>query len=160
VNGRKSLVEDTTYEDWTRTLAINLTGTFLMCRAVIPIMKRQRWGRIVNMSSRAGRTRSILASAHYAASKAGMLGFARIMADEVGPFGITVNSLTPTRISTPMAATVADPGAIDRAFIAETPLGRVGVPADVSAAVAYLVSDEAGFITGAILDITGGQFMP
>jgi 3-oxoacyl-[acyl-carrier protein] reductase len=131
-----------------------------MCRAAIPLMKRHRWGRIVNISSRAGRTRSHLASAHYAASKAGMLGFARILADEVGPFGITVNSVAPTRISTPMAATVADPAAVDRAFIAETSLGRVGLPGDVSAAVAYLVSEGAGFITGAILDITGGQFMP
>lgn len=160
VNGRKPLVEDTSLDIWTRTIATNLTGTFLVSRAAIPLMKRHGWGRIVNISSRAGRTRSHLASSYYAASKAGMLGFARILAEEVGPFGITVNTVAPTRIATPLSQTVSDPGKVDREFIAETPVGRLGVPADVSAAVAYLASREAGFITGAIIDVTGGQFMP
>ena len=74
--------------------------------------------------------------------------------------GITVNTIAPTRISTPMALTVADPGKIDADFIADTPMGRIGVPLDVSAAVSYLASEDAGFISGAVLDITGGQFMP
>lgn len=160
VNGKKPMVEDTTYEDWTRTIATNLTGTFLVTRAAIPLMKRRRWGRIVNISSRAGRTRSRLASSCYAASKAGVLGFARILADEVGPYGITVNSVAPTRIATPMSQTVSDPTKMDAEFIAETPMGRLGQPADVSATVAFLVSPEAGFISGAIIDVTGGQYMP
>ncbi len=160
VNGKKALVEDTPLDIWNSAIATNLTGTFLVTRAAIPLMKRNRWGRIINMSSRAGRTRSNLAAAYYAASKAGVLGFARILADEVGPFGITVNSVAPTRIATPMALTVADPGKIDAEFIAETPMGRIGLPADVSATVAFLASDEASFISGAIIDVTGGQFMP
>ena len=160
VNGKKALVEDTPLDIWNSAITTNLTGTFLVTRAAIPLMKRNRWGRIINMSSRAGRTRSNLAAAYYAASKAGVLGFARILADEVGPFGITVNSVAPTRIATPMALTVADPGKIDAEFIAETPMGRIGLPADVSATVAFLASDEASFISGAIIDVTGGQFMP
>ncbi len=160
VNGAKARVEDTPLDLWTRTIDTNLTGTFLVSRAAIPLMRRHRWGRIVNMSSRGGRTRSTLSSAYYAASKAGLLGFARILADEVGRDGITVNTVAPTRIATPLSQTVADPEAVDREFIAQTAVGRLGLPADVSAAVAYLASDEAGFITGAIIDVTGGQFMP
>jgi 3-oxoacyl-[acyl-carrier protein] reductase len=160
VNGRKSAVADTTLEDWHRTLETNLTGTFLVTRAAIPLMRRHQWGRIINIVSRAGRTRSRLASAHYAASKAGVIGFSRILADEVGGDGITVNCVSPTRITTPMSNTVADPGAIDREFIAETPLGRLGSPDDVSGVVTFLASPAAGFMTGAILDVTGGQFMP
>ena len=160
VNGRKSRVVDTTLEDWRRTLETNLTGTFLVTRAVIPLMRRRHWGRIINIVSRAGRTRSGLASAHYAASKAGVIGFSRILADEVGSDGITVNCVSPTRIATPMSGTVADPGAIDREFIAETPLGRIGSPEDVSGVVWFLTSPAAAFMTGAILDVTGGQFMP
>jgi 3-oxoacyl-[acyl-carrier protein] reductase len=160
VNGRKSHVVDTTLEDWRRTLETNLTGTFLVTRAAIPLMRRHQWGRIINIVSRAGRTRSRLASAHYAASKAGVIGFSRILADEVGPDGITVNCVSPTRIATPMSGTVADPGAIDREFIAETPLGRIGNPEDVSGVISFLASPSAGFMTGAILDVTGGQFMP
>ncbi len=160
VNGKKPLVEDTSLEIWSSAIATNLTGTFLVTRSAIPLMKRGRWGRIINISSRAGRTRSNLAAAYYAASKAGVLGFARILADEVGPFGITVNSVAPTRIATPLSQTIADPSKIDAEFIAETPMGRVGQPADVSAAVAYLASEAAGFVSGAILDVTGGQFMP
>ena len=160
VKGRKSLVVDTTLEDWRRTMETNLTGTFLVTRAAIPLMRRRQWGRIINIVSRAGRTRSKLASAHYAASKAGVIGFSRILADEVGPDGITVNCVSPTRIATPMSGTVADPGAIDREFIAETPLGRIGSPEDVSGVVTFLASPAAGFMTGAILDVTGGQFMP
>ena len=159
VNGKKVIVEDTPLDIWNQTIATNLTGTFLVTRSAIPLMKRGRWGRIINISSRAGRTRSQLAGAYYAASKAGVMGFARILADEVGPMGITVNTIAPTRISTPMALTVADPGKIDADFIADTPMGRIGVPSDVSAAVSYLASEDAGFISGAVLDITGGQFM-
>jgi 3-oxoacyl-[acyl-carrier protein] reductase len=160
VNGAKARVEDTPLELWNRTLSTNLTGAFLVTRAAIPLMKRHRWGRIVFINSRAARTRSTLASAYYAASKAGLLGFARIVADEVGRDGICVNTVAPTRISTPLAATVADPHKTDREFIEQTAVGRLGLPADVSAAVSYLASEEAGFISGAVLDVTGGQFMP
>ncbi len=160
IAGRKAKVEDTPLEFWERTLAVNLTGTFLVSRAAIPLMKARRWGRIINMSSQAGRMNTGFGSAYYAASKAGVLGFARMLAGEVGEYGITVNSVTAGRIKTAMAGTFANPDEIDRQYIVRTPMGRVGVPDDVSAAVAFLASDAASFITGAILDITGGFFMP
>lgn len=160
VNGKKSLVVDTSLKDWQQTIDINLTGTFLVSKHAIRLMQRHKWGRIINMSSRAGRTRTILAGAHYAASKAGILGFTRILADELAPHGITVNAVAPTRISTPMAKTVSNPAEMDARFIAETPVGRLGLPRDVSAVVGFLVSDEADFLTGITIDICGGQFMP
>jgi len=160
IAGRRVRVEDTPLEFWERTLAVNLTGTFLVSRAAIPLMKARRWGRIINMSSQAGRMNTGFGSAYYAASKAGMLGFARMLAGEVGEYGITVNSVTAGRIKTAMAGTFANPDEIDQQYIVRTPMGRVGVPDDVSAAVAFLASDAASFITGAILDITGGFFMP
>ncbi len=160
VNGKKSLVVDTPLKDWQQTIDINLTGTFLVSKHAIRLMQRHNWGRIINMSSRAGRTRTILAGAHYAASKAGIIGFTRILADELAPHGITVNAVAPTRISTPMAKTVSNPAEMDARFIAETPIGRLGLPRDVSAVVGFLVSDEAEFLTGITIDICGGQFMP
>jgi 3-oxoacyl-[acyl-carrier protein] reductase len=160
VNGKKSLVVDTPLKDWQQTIDINLTGTFLVSKHAIRLMQRHNWGRIINMSSRAGRTRTILAGAHYAASKAGIIGFTRILADELAPHGITVNAVAPTRISTPMAKTVSNPAEMDARFIAETPVGRLGLPRDVSAVVGFLVSDEAEFLTGITIDICGGQFMP
>ena len=160
VKGKKSLVVDTPLKDWQQTIDINLTGTFLVSKHAIRLMQRHKWGRIINMSSRAGRTRTILAGAHYAASKAGILGFTRILADELAPHGITVNAVAPTRISTPMAKTVSNPAEMDARFIAETPVGRLGLPRDVSAVVGFLVSDEAEFLTGITIDICGGQFMP
>ena len=160
IAGRRVRVEDTPLEFWERTLAVNLTGTFLVSRAAIPLMKARRWGRIINMSSQAGRMNTGFGSAYYAASKAGILGFARMLAGEVGEYGITVNSVTAGRIKTAMAGTFANPDDVDRQYIVRTPMGRVGVPEDVSAAVAFLASDAASFITGAILDITGGFFMP
>lgn len=160
IAGRRVRVEDTPLEFWERTLAVNLTGTFLVSRAAIPLMKARRWGRIINMSSQAGRMNTGFGSAYYAASKAGILGFARMLAGEVGEYGITVNSVTAGRIKTAMAGTFANPDEVDQQYIVRTPMGRVGVPDDVSAAVAFLASDAASFITGAILDITGGFFMP
>lgn len=158
--GRRVTVEDTPLEFWERTLAVNLTGTFLVSRAAIPLMKARRWGRIINMSSQAGRMNTGIGSAYYAASKAGVIGFARMLAGEVGEYGITVNCIAPARIKTAMAGTFANPDEVDQHYIVRTPMGRVGVTDDVTAAVAFLASDAASFITGAILDITGGFFMP
>lgn len=159
VDGVKPTVEATPVEHWTRTLAVNLTGVFLVCRAALPLMKKGAWGRIVNIGSIAGRMNTGYGSAHYSASKAGMIGFSRVLAGEVGKYGITVNCVAPGRISTDMSATFAKAGEIDKIYIARTPLGRVGEPGDVVGAVAFLISEDAKFITGAVLDVTGGMYM-
>jgi len=158
--GRKARVEDTPFEFWERTLAVNLTGAFLVCRAAIPLMKERGGGRIINMASQAGRMDTGFGSAYYATSKAGLIGFSRVLAGEVGAYGITVNCVSPGRIKTAMAASFANADTVDQQYIARTPLARVGVPADVVGAVSFLASDEASFITGTVIDITGGFFMP
>lgn len=160
IEGRSARVEDTPFEYWERTLAVNLTGTFLVSRAALPLMKPGQWGRIINMSSQSGRMYTGFGSAYYAASKAGLIGFSRVLAGEVGEYGITVNCISPGRIKTAMAATFANADKVDEQYIARTPLRKVGYPTDVVGAVSFLASDEASFITGAVIDITGGFFMP
>jgi 3-oxoacyl-[acyl-carrier protein] reductase len=160
IAGRSARVEDTTLEMWNQALAINLTGTFLVSRGAIALMKRSRWGRIVNMSSQSGRMYTGFGSAIYAASKAGLIGFSRVLAGEVGEFGITVNCVSPGRIKTAMAASFANEQDVDQRYIVRTPVRRVGNTEDVAAAVAFLASDASSFITGTVLDVTGGFFMP
>ncbi len=154
--GRSLDLEDIDIAEWDRVLAVNLTGTFLMCRAALPLMKRGKWGRIVNFSSQGGRTRSLLSGAHYAATKAGLIGFTRILAGQVGRHGITANCIAPGRVDTEQSRSFGDTDT----YLAQIPAGRFGVPGDIAAGVEYLVSPEAGFVTGAILDINGGFFMP
>ena len=156
-SGRKSLVEDTALSEWQSVLDINLTGTFLMCRAALPHMRAARWGRIVNLSSQAGRSRSAVTGAHYAASKAGIIGFSRILAEEVGGDGITVNCVAPGRIATAMAATV--PHAVNQEIISRIPLARMGTCEEVADAVHFLASDSSAYLTGVTLDVNGGYFM-
>lgn len=149
-------VEEIAFEEWQRVLAVNLTGTFLCTQAVLPGMKAAGWGRIVNFSSMGGRMRSLLSGAHYGATKAGLIGFTRVLAGQAGRFGITANCIAPGRIDT---AQSDDFGAIEP-FLAQLPAGRLGLPEDIAAGVAYLVSEEAGYVTGTVLDINGGHFMP
>lgn len=160
INGERPDVVQTPLEIWQRTLAINLTGTFLVCRAAAPRLMRNRWGRIVNLASLAGRTLGEVTSCYYAASKSGVIGFSRVLARELGPHGITVNCVSPSRVATAMSRTVKASEATDRLYISKTPMGRIGTPQDVAAAIMYLVSEDASFVTGAILDITGGYYMP
>ncbi len=159
VNGAKPLVETTPTEHWTSTLAVNLTGTFMVTRAAIPLMKLHGWGRVINISSQAGQMNTGFASAHYATTKAGLLGFSRVLAGELGPHNITVNCVAPGKIETEMAATYANAAAVSQSYLARTPLGRLGSVEDVAAAVGFLASEQASFITGAVLDVTGGFFM-
>lgn len=159
VKGRSPGIEETPLELWRHVLDVNLTGTFLTCRAAVSRMRPNGWGRIVNIASMAARTVGRATSCYYAASKSGVLGFSRVLASEVGRYGITVNCVAPSRIKSPMTRTLEDSAGIDRQYIERTPLGRIGEPEDVAGAVCYLLSDEASFVTGAILDVTGGFYM-
>jgi 3-oxoacyl-[acyl-carrier protein] reductase len=161
VSGPRTPIESLPLADFERTVGINLTGTFLMCRRAIALMRLQGWGRIVNISSLSARTRNGVHSAHYAASKAGVIGLSRVLADEVGREGITVNCVAPSRIVTGMTRAIAggDPAYFEQGA-ARTAVGRIGQPADVAHVVAWLCSEQAGFITGTVMDVNGGTFMP
>jgi NAD(P)-dependent dehydrogenase (short-subunit alcohol dehydrogenase family) len=160
VDGHKGSIETIPFEMWERTMRTNLTGTFLMCQGAVPLLKKAGWGRIITISSQAGRMFTGFSSIHYASSKAGQIGLSRVLAGELGPFNITVNCVSPTRISGEMASSFGDAEKVEAQYIARTPIGRVGKPADVAAAVAFLAGNDAGYITGGIIDVTGGFFMP
>lgn len=153
-------VERMPFEHWQKVLAVNLNGPFLISRGAIPLLKAHGSGRIVNIASRAARTHSATVGGAYAASKAGLVGFARSLSGELGPDGITVNVIAPARIATPMTRGAADTEVRDQRTAAATPLRRVGQPEDIAGAVAFLLSADSAFMTGAILDVTGGSFMP
>lgn len=156
-DGKSATVATMTADEWQRVLAINLTGTFLCSQACLASMKSRGWGRIINMSSQAGRTASTIAGAHYAASKGGVIAFSRSLAAEVGASGITVNCIAPGRIMTPMAAEAGQDA--NEQYLKRIPVNRLGQPQDIAGTVSFLASDEAGFITGATVDVNGGSFM-
>lgn len=144
--------------EWRETLEVNLTIPFLLMRAVMPAMKAQRYGRIVNISSTAGRMVSTLAGAHYTASKAGLLGLTRAAAKELGPFGITVNAVCPGLIDTELTHA----NATDERLAQVTsgyPVPRLGTPREVADLICFAASEAAGYITGATFDINGGALM-
>ena len=142
--------------DWDDVLATNLTGAFLLTQALLSPMLKNRWGRIVNITSVVGRTGQT-GQANYAASKAGLIGFTRSLAREVASRGITANAVAPGYIETPMTAALDEK--LRAAMMAQIPLGRPGTDADVAHAVAFLASDAAGYITGQVLDVNGGMFI-
>jgi 3-oxoacyl-[acyl-carrier protein] reductase len=142
--------------DWDDVLATNLTGAFLLTQALLSQMTRNRWGRIVNITSVVGETGQA-GQVNYAASKAGLIGMTRALAREVGSRSITVNAVAPGYIETPMTA-VLDQKLRD-AMLAGIPLGRAGTDAEIAQCVAFLASDAAAYITGHVLDVNGGMFM-
>src|SRR5215475_4062490 len=150
--------EEIAEAEWEAIVASNLTSVFLFSKAVLPIMKRQRYGRIVNLASVVGRAGAVRVTSHYAAAKAGVIGFTRHLALEVGADGITVNAVAPGTTATERVLRARTPEATQR--VAEAiPVRRLGEPAEIAAAVVFLASDSAAFINGATLDVNGGQVM-
>lgn len=156
-DGRKWFVHEMDLEGWNRVLAVNLTSMFLVCQAAMPHLKRSRCGRVINISSQSARTKPMSTSGHYAASKAGVTGFSRALAVELGPSGVTVNCVAPGVIETEMfkAFTQEQRDAAQK----QVPLQRLGQPSDIAAAVSYLASDDGAYLTGTTIDVNGGLFM-
>jgi 3-oxoacyl-[acyl-carrier protein] reductase len=143
-------------EDWDTVLATNLTATFLLTQAAMRPMLRQKSGRIIAISSVVGQTGNA-GQSNYAASKAGLIGFAKALAREVASRSITVNVVAPGMIETEMTRAIAEKAQID--WATQIPLGRLGTVDEVSAAVSFLASDEASYITGHVLAVNGGMYM-
>jgi 3-oxoacyl-[acyl-carrier protein] reductase len=142
--------------DWDDVLGTNLTGAFLLTQALLPAMLRNRWGRIINVTSVVGRTGQA-GQVNYASSKAGLIGFTRSLAREVASRNVTVNAVAPGYIETPMTAVLDEKQRT--AMMAQIPLGRAGSDAEIAQSVAFLASDAASYITGHVLDVNGGMFM-
>jgi 3-oxoacyl-[acyl-carrier protein] reductase len=143
-------------QDWSLVLQINLTGAFLCTQQVLQPMMKQRWGRIINISSVVGQAGNI-SQANYVSSKAGLIGLTKAIAQEMGSRNITVNAVAPGYIDTEMTRVL--PEEAKQRMLASVPLRRPGTPADVAAAVRFLVSDEAGYITGQVIGVNGGMYM-
>lgn len=153
---RDNLLMRISDEDWDLVLDVNLKGTFNCCKAVARAMLKQRYGRIINITSVAGLAGNA-GQANYASSKAGLVGLTKTLAKELGPRNITVNAVAPGFVTTVLTENL--PQDLKDAALKLTPLGRFGAPEDIAHAVAFLASDDAAFITGQVLSVDGGMVM-
>lgn len=151
-----SLFTDITLDEWNEHLAVNLTGAFLYSKSVIPDMVNKKKGRIINITSMWGMCGSSC-EVHYSTAKAGLIGMTKALAKELGPSGITVNAIAPGLIRTDMNASLSESDI--KTIEDETPLMRIGVPEEVAKAALFLASDDASFITGEIMNVSGGYIM-
>lgn len=142
--------------DWDLVLRLNLDGAFFCIQQVLPNMMRNRWGRIVNISSVVGQAGSA-GQANYAASKAGLIGLTKALAQEMASRSITVNAIAPGYIATDMTNVL--PEDVKQKILSSVPLGRMGRPEDIAAAVKFLASEDAAYITGQVLGVNGGMYM-
>jgi 3-oxoacyl-[acyl-carrier protein] reductase len=145
-------------DEWDLIMDVNVRGFFLFSKAVLPIMRNKKYGKIINMASSAGRSTSELGGAHYTASKAAVLGFSRHMAREYGPYGINVNSICPGLVETPMIREEASEERLDH-WIKQIPLGRFAEPSEAADLVLFLASEQSKYITGAAIDFNGGSLL-
>ena len=155
---RSTRFAELTPAEWRLALEVNLTAPFLITQAALPAMKAQAYGRVINISSSAGRMVSTLGGAHYTASKTGLLGLTRAAAKELGAFGITVNAVCPGMIDTELTHEYAAPELLER-LAAGYPVPRLGTAREVADLICFAASEGAGYITGASFDINGGDLM-
>ncbi|TMB19102.1 MAG: SDR family oxidoreductase [Deltaproteobacteria bacterium] len=151
-------LQDMSEEQWDRMIAVHLKGAFNCTRTILGDMLATGWGRIVNVSSVAGLS-GAPELVHYSAAKAGLIGFTKALSAEVGPRGITVNAIAPGLIDTPLLQRSGWPDSLTRVIIAQNPIKRIGTPEDIAAACAYLVSEEASYVTGQVLSPNGGGYL-
>lgn len=156
-NGYRAAPSETTLEEWDQVMAVNLRGPFLVSMAVLPKMIKNGWGRIINISSSSGRQGARIAGLPYGVSKTGINGLTRTLAVDVGKYGITVNSIAPGRVATPMSERSATE--VQEWSRSKIPIGREGTVTDIAGLVSYLGGEESGYITGATIDINGGSYM-
>jgi NAD(P)-dependent dehydrogenase (short-subunit alcohol dehydrogenase family) len=152
-------VEEHSLDDWQRVIAFNLNGTFLFTHAIVPVMKQQRSGKIVNLASIAGRGMSVASGTAYAAAKGGIIAFTRKLSFELGPFGININAIAPSLTLTERIRphwNQRSPEA-QAAQLESTPLRRVAEASDQAKVICFLASSDADFVTGLTIDVTGGQ---
>jgi 3-oxoacyl-[acyl-carrier protein] reductase len=142
---------------WDRMIDIHLKGSFNCCKAVLPTMQRQRYGKIVNVSSVAGKRGDFGGNAHYTAAKAGIIGLTKSLARYAAPFGINVNSVAPGLVETDLTSEMS--AEWKETTIARIPAGRLGLPEEIARATAFLVSDDASYIIGETLSVNGGSYM-
>lgn len=153
-----STIEAMTIEEWKTVLDVDLTGYFLCARAVLPSMKRRRFGRIINVASMAVRTGGRGGFPHYVAAKAGVVGLTKALANEGGAFNVTANAIAPGLIETDMSARQNDQARLD--MLKRIPLGRYGRPDDVADVILCMASDHFSYVSGVTLDVNGGIVMP
>lgn len=150
--------EELTDAQWDRMMEINLKGTFIVTQTVLPDMKAGSWGRIVNISSSSAQSGS-KGMTHYSASKGAMIALTKSLAQEFGEFGITSNTIPPRFVLQTVMSEATLPDDIKKSMALAGPIRRAGAPADIAGAVAYLVSDEAGYVTGQIIGVNGGRYI-
>ena len=148
-----SLITDVSLEEWNRVMNTSVTGAFLFSKYVLPGMIRKKQGRIINISSMWGVV-GASCEVHYSTAKAALIGFTKALAKEVGPSGITVNAIAPGVVRTDMNAAFSDDDMA--ALCDETPVGRIAEPSEIARAVVFLAAEESGFITGEIMNVSGG----
>ncbi|MBF5090900.1 acetoacetyl-CoA reductase [Novosphingobium sp. NBM11] len=153
---RDGVLHKMTFDDWNEVMRINLGGCFNMAKATFPGMRERGWGRIVNIGSINGQAGQY-GQVNYAAAKSGIHGFTKALAQEGAKYGVTVNAIAPGYIDTDMVAAV--PPAVLEKIVAKIPVGRLGQACEIARGVAFLCSEEAGFVTGSTLSINGGQHM-
>ena len=156
-DGRSSGFLEVTLDEWSKVLMINLTTVMQLSQLFLPGMRAQKFGRIVSLSSLAGRSKSVVAGPSYMASKAGILGLMRAIASEMGPEGITANCVAPGRILTDMSMQAGEE--VNRRYAEQIPVRRLGTADEVADTIVFLCAESSGFINGATIDINGGFFM-